>query len=130
MSLSAGASAGLLAAPAGVWASLLVTPLIVAAGQILFKIASTRMGALDGGLALRLASDPVMIAALALYGAGTLVWVVTLRFVPLTLAYPFMALTFCAVPLFSALWLGETVDLRYALGVATILVGLGVIVVR
>lgn len=117
-------------APPGVWAALVVTPLIVAGGQILFKLAAARLETVDPAGYLRLAFEPIMIAALVLYGLGTLIWVSALKFVPLTIAYPFMALTFCAVPAFSALWLGETVDLRYALGVVTILTGLGMILTR
>ena len=128
---ASGPAAGLFGqAPAGVWAALVVTPLIVAGGQILFKLAAARLESVDAAGYMRLAFEPIMIAALVLYGLGTLIWVSALKFVPLTIAYPFMALTFCAVPAFSAVWLGETVDLRYTLGVVTILTGLSMILTR
>ena len=46
---------------------------------------------------------------------------------PLTIAYSFMALTFCLVPLLAAVFLGEAVTLRYALGAALIISGMIII---
>lgn len=113
--------------PLPVIAGLLLTPLLISAGQILFKLTSARAGSLDAaGLAATL-SDPYLIAALAIYGFGTVVWVYVLKTVPLTVAYPFMALTFCAVPLLAWALLGETLTPRYMLGAGLIVAGLLVV---
>ena len=112
------------------WVGLVATPIIVAVGQILFKIAGDRMASVSAGGLLNTAIDPFMVAALAIYAIGTVLWVVTLKFVPLTVAHPFMALSFVVVPLFSWLTLGEAVDMRFALGLALVLAGIGVIVAR
>jgi drug/metabolite transporter (DMT)-like permease len=64
------------------------------------------------------------VAALALYAFGTIVWIFVLKQVPLTIAYSFMGLTFCFVPLLAQLFLGEALTLRYFLGVALIVGGM------
>lgn len=71
--------------------------------------------------------DPYLLAAFAIYGIGTIVWVYVLKSVPLTVAYPFMAMTFCVVPLLAWGLLGEALTLRYMLGTALIVGGLIVI---
>lgn len=108
-------------------AGLLLTPLMISAGQILFKLTSQRVGGTTPADLLRLALDPYLVMALAIYGIGTVIWVFVLKTVPLTVAYPFMALTFCAVPLLAWGLLGETLSLRYAMGAGLIMAGLVVI---
>ena len=106
------------------WIGLLGTPLLIAMGQILFKITSTTAGDVSLRGLLALAINPVLISALALYGFGTVVWIYVLRSVPLTIAYSFMGLTFCFVPLLAHVFFGEPLTLRYALGTALIFAGL------
>lgn len=106
------------------WIGLLGTPLLIAMGQVLFKLTSMSAGEFSlRGLAM-LALNPVLIAALALYGCGTLVWIYVLKSVPLTIAYSFMGLTFCFVPLLAQFFFGEPLTLRYLLGTALIFAGL------
>ena len=62
-------------------------------------------------------------AALLIYGFATLYWIYLLQQVSLTRAYPFAALSFVLVPLFAWLIFGDAVTLRYAGGVALIVVG-------
>ncbi|WP_331372966.1 DMT family transporter [Sinorhizobium chiapasense] len=113
-------------APA-VWFGLIFTPILISTGQILFKMTSARTGGFDFQGLTALLANPTLLAALALYGLGTIIWIFTLRSVPLTLAYSFMALTFCFVPLFAALFLGEALTIRYAAGAALIIGGMIVI---
>ena len=124
------AGGGWGAIPTLAWIGLIVTPFIVAVGQVLFKLAGDRMVAVSASGLMGTAIDPYMIAALGIYALGTVLWVVTLKFVPLTVAHPFMALTFVIVPLFSWWTLGEAVDFRYVFGLTLILAGLAVIVAR
>ncbi len=109
--------------PIHVVAGLVLTPLLVSAGQILFKRASEHAGAPDLSGLVPLLLNPYLITALVIYGVGTIVWVYVLKTVPLITAYPFMALTFCAVPALAWLFLGETLTLRYALGTGLIIAG-------
>ncbi|MCF6102124.1 transporter [Mesorhizobium muleiense] len=110
-----------------VLAGLVLTPLLISAGQVLFKLTSARAGGTDVPSVLALFADPYLIAAFAIYGFGTIVWIYVLKSVPLTVAYPFMALTFCAVPLLAWSLLGEQLSLRYGLGAALIIAGLLVV---
>jgi undecaprenyl phosphate-alpha-L-ara4N flippase subunit ArnE len=110
-----------------VLAGLLLTPLLISAGQVLFKLTSARAGVANLSGLLAIIRDPYLIAALIIYGFGTIIWVYVLKTVPLTVAYPFMALTFCAVPVLAWLFLGEALTARYALGCALIIAGLFVV---
>lgn len=114
----------LSALPPITWLGLLGTPLLIAMGQVLFKLASNSAGEFSLRGLLVLATHPVLIAALALYGFGTIVWIYVLKSVPLTIAYSFMGLTFCFVPLLAQVFFGEPLTLRYGLGVALIFTGL------
>ena len=109
------------------WAGLLGTPLLIASGQVLFKLTSRTAGSANLQGLMQLALNPILISALALYGIGTIIWIFVLKSVPLTIAYSFMALTFCIVPVLAASFLGETLTLRYAIGAALIMAGMIVI---
>jgi drug/metabolite transporter (DMT)-like permease len=105
-----------------VWLELLVFPVALTAGQILFKRSASRID-LAGSWVLELARIPAMWAALALYAAATLLWVRILSTVPLTRAYPFAALAFILVPAAGYFLFDEPVNARYALGTAFIIAG-------
>lgn len=113
--------------PLPVILGLIVTPVFIAIGQVLFKLASRTTGNLDLGGLTALILNPWLLIALVIYGSGTIVWVYVLKSVPLNYAYPFMALTFCLVPLFAWLFLGEAVTWQLAIGTALVLAGLAVI---
>lgn len=98
---------------------LLATILLLASGQILFKLAA-------GGLQLdnprTLISWP-LLAALTLYGIATLMWLLVLTRLPLSFAFPFYGLTFLLVPVLAALFLGEVLRVQTLIGGLVILVG-------
>ena len=106
------------------WGGLLVTPALIALGQILFKLASRGAGDVDAVGLLGLARNPFLLAALAVYGLGTVLWIYVLKSVPLNVAYPFMALSFCLVPALAWLTLGEAMTWRQLAGLALIVAGL------
>ncbi len=98
----------------------------MAAGQLLFKLASARL-AQNAPLterALALFGSPAFIAALALYFALSVLWVWVLSFTPLSRAYPFVALAFVLTPLLAAFTFSEPLTLRLLLGIGLILAGL------
>ena len=103
---------------------LVLTPLIIAGGQVLFKQAGVR-GA-DAPF-VRTLFDPTFILAVGLYGIATLMWVYVLKTVPLSAAYTFMALSYVVVPLLAVVFLDETLGLKYALGAGLIIAGLLVV---
>jgi drug/metabolite transporter (DMT)-like permease len=98
----------------------------MAAGQMLFKLASLRMDA-DGPLLERLGGlipNWAFLAALAIYLALSVLWVWILSFTPISRAYLFVALSFVVVPLFGALLFSEPISMRLGIGIAVILCGL------
>ena len=105
---------------------LLATPFMIAIGQVLFKVTSQRLVDNEGEFYTVL-FDPIMIAALAIYGSATLLWIYVLKTVPLSYAYSFMAMTFVLVPIMAYFWLGDAITLRYAGGAACIIAGLLII---
>jgi multidrug transporter EmrE-like cation transporter len=103
---------------------LMSFPFAIAAGQILFKRAASQIGGGSGvSWLLEVARLPTMWIALALYGAATLLWVRILMTVPLSRAYPFVALAFVLVPAAGYVFFQESITLRYAVGTALIVVG-------
>jgi len=108
-------------------ALLLVCVACLAAGQLLFKLSARTLQAATGPAdLLRLLTEPAFLLALVVYGGTTLLWVWILRKVPLTVAYPFVALSFVLVPLAGWALLGERVAWNYWAGIALIVAGIWV----
>ena len=98
----------------------------MAAGQILFKLASLRLVS-STSLAERLASlshNPLFLGALVVYFGLSIVWVWILSFTPLSRAYLFVALSFAIVPVASTLVFAEPLSIRLIAGIGLILAGL------
>ncbi len=90
----------------------------LALGQLLFKkVADGVTGNLLGEGFIGLLLNPWFWSAAMLYGISTLLWINILQGVPLSLAYPFVALAFVIVPLGAWAFFGEPLSLRYFLGV-------------
>jgi len=96
----------------------------MATGQILFKLGATKSPPVEGLQGwIQLIFQPVVIAALCLYAASTLLWLWLLQRIPLTTAYPFAALAFLLVPFGGWLIFKEPLNARYLMGVGLILAG-------
>ncbi len=91
-------------------------------GQVLFKLAAREI---DGTAPLlrQVIYNPYLFAALVVYGVATGLWVALLRQVPLSVAYPFVALAFFFVPLMGHWVLGETLRWQTLAGAAVIFAG-------
>src|SRR5437867_1430950 len=77
----------------GIIALLIGYPLLLAAGQILFKRTATRLVGLPMPEQLMaLLVQPSFYAACLLYAAATVLWVWLLTHIPLSAAYPFVGL--------------------------------------
>jgi drug/metabolite transporter (DMT)-like permease len=103
---------------------LMCFPFAIAAGQLLFKRAALQVtGSTGSAWLLELARLPTMWVAVALYAAATVLWVRILVTVPLSRAYPFVALAFVLVPAAGYLFFGESITGRYVAGTALIILG-------
>ena len=110
-------------------AILLTYSVALAGGQVLFKLAALRFtpAARWSDNLVALALNPYLILAILLYALLSAVWVWVLTFVPLSTAYPFVALTFVLTVASGALLFDEAVTLRLVLGGVMIIAGLIVI---
>ena len=98
----------------------------MAGGQLLFKAAALRYLA-DGSAGERAASllfNVYFVAAVALYIALTVLWVWLLTFIPLSRAYPFVALAFAITPLVGGLLFAEPITAKLLAGIVLLLGGL------
>ena len=94
-------------------------------GNLLFKASSEHLVVEQG--ALRLVQSLLtwqMILALFFYAMSTLCWVLLLRQMPLSRAYPFMAMSFAILPIFAFLLFKEPLTPRYLVGMLMFLSGL------
>jgi multidrug transporter EmrE-like cation transporter len=98
---------------------------LLALGQVLFKLSAGRTSANKWEF---LVSSP-FLAALVVYGLATLLWVFTLRFWPLTIAYAAQALTIVIVIAIGTGVFGEVLSTVQYCGIAIILAGLVVLAV-
>jgi multidrug transporter EmrE-like cation transporter len=98
----------------------------MAGGQMLFKVAAMR-AAEATAWSERISAilwNGYFVAALFLYGALTILWVWILTAVPISRAYPFVALAFALTPVLGILFFNEPASYRLAVGIVLILCGL------
>lgn len=107
------------------WIKLIVFQLAIASGQVLFKHVANSTHAESGmRWVFALAMHPLMWLALLLYAGATVLWVNILQVLPLSRAYPVMALAFLLVPLAGVAFFDERLDARYVLGAVLIMCGI------
>jgi drug/metabolite transporter (DMT)-like permease len=102
----------------------LLCVLLIAAGQMLFKVAAAQWR-IDGWswMTVRGFLSPALVLALFLYGLTTILWVLILRAVPLSAAFPIYALVFVLVPVAAHFLLGEPWSWNTLIGGAIIMLG-------
>jgi drug/metabolite transporter (DMT)-like permease len=101
---------------------LAMTVFALSVGQVLFKLAALGLAG-TGPMLARLLFNKYLLAAVVVYGIATAVWVALLRQVPLSVAYPFVALAFFFVPLMGHWVLGEPLRWQTMLGAVVIFAG-------
>lgn len=74
--------------------------------------------------AFHLFSSPFVVLGLFLYGVGTVLWLFALKQIDLSLAYPFVGMSFVMVFLMSVFILGEPFNLNRLIGSVIIVVGI------
>lgn len=107
----------------------LIAAAISAAGQILLKHAMAKHGLIEFspiGL-FRLLVEPRLILALTLYAGALLAWLHVLSKVPLSTAYPLLAITYAIVPVLSLIFFDEKIYQTQVIGICLILMGVALI---
>jgi multidrug transporter EmrE-like cation transporter len=111
---------------------LLILASIIAsvAGQYVLKTGAGQLGTLGveqagNGLAIafRAATNPWILGGLACYAMGAVSWIVVLTRVPLSWAYPILALNQILILLVAWLFLGETVNAMRWCGALLVVAG-------
>ncbi|MBL0419598.1 EamA family transporter [Ramlibacter sp. AW1] len=92
--------------------------LLAALGQVSFKWGATDRTALVEFV------NPWILGGLLLYLGGTVAWILALSKTPLTVLYPFTALTYVLVYLLAVTLLGEGLSVRGLGGTVLVLMGL------
>ena len=96
----------------------------LAVGQILMKLAATRIHEdVSQNFVFALLSPP-LLAALTLYAVVTALWLFILTKLPLSTAYPFSLLGSAIVPILAYLILRDPLTVKYFAGLFLVLTGL------
>ena len=96
--------------------------LMIVAGQICFKKAALSGAGLDS--IFQSFMNKWLLGAFAIYGVATFIWVTLLRTMPLSTAYPFIALGFILVPLAGVFLFGEHLSATQWVGTGMIVLGI------
>ncbi len=96
--------------------------------QILLRAAALRGASPTEPLTLL--KSPLFLIALAAYALSVLVWLAVLRKLPLSVAMPFMALVYVAVPIAAWFAFRDPISLRTLGGTVLIIAGIVVVAAR
>jgi drug/metabolite transporter (DMT)-like permease len=100
-----------------------------AVGQVMLKKGMDNMGPLTltlvslPGLVWRIVTNPYVFFGLAVYGAGTLFWLVAISRVGLSYAYPFVSLSYVIMLAAAFMLFHEEIPLLRIIGTAVICIG-------
>ncbi|MDR3388500.1 MAG: EamA family transporter [Rudaea sp.] len=124
----------MLSQSALMFALLATTVLCDVAGQVCFKLgvghdddAGIKRRAGIAGFVLDLIGSPWVVSGLLIYVVEFIVWFAALSLAPLSVAFPFMALSYCGVVVASRWILKERVSLRRWLGTAAVAGGVALV---
>ncbi len=99
-------------------------------GQLVLKTGMTQVGRIDAEsltrpfqTAISALCNPLIVGGLGLYVLGAAFWLTVLSRVPLSFAYPILALSYAITPILAWLLLGENVPSIRWFGVAVICLG-------
>lgn len=108
---------------------VLLSVLLAAAGQLIFKAALNQIGelTLSVDMLVRLMTEPLMLVGLAVFAASALLWLVALMRAELSFAYPFLSLSYVLVLLGGAVVFRESITPLRVAGFAAIILGLFIV---
>jgi undecaprenyl phosphate-alpha-L-ara4N flippase subunit ArnE len=105
------------------WSSLALVVLLGTAGQVALKHGIDPARSSQRPLLLR----PLILIWLACYAASTILWLIALRAIPLSQAFPILGMQFALIPLASSRLLGERVYARQWAGILLIAGGVALV---
>jgi multidrug transporter EmrE-like cation transporter len=112
------------------WALILTGVGLNAAAQLLLKVATRPLAHFSVFNADTLSSSVLILSksmpfwsGMVCYAASVCVWVAALSKAPVSTAYPMLSLGYVVVAAVSVAWLGESLTLGKALGIALICTG-------
>ncbi len=76
---------------------------------------------------IHMATNPLLIVGIAIFGISTLLWLFALAKADLSFAYPFLSLTYLVVLIGGAFLFGDKVTLSRVLGFAVIIAGVWIV---
>ena len=109
-----------------------MTVLLTVYGQLVLKWQVSLVGPLPHGAYPKIAFlghmllNPWVLSGLAAAFAASLCWMLALKKLPLSTAYPFTATSFLLILLFAALFLHEPITMGKAVGTVLIVAGIAV----
>jgi multidrug transporter EmrE-like cation transporter len=113
---------------------ILVSVLFAVSGQLTLKSAMTNIPAIGarqvktpGATIKRVAKQPRLWVGLFLFGVSAIFWLVVLTRLPLSVAYPFVGVTYIIVVVWSRFVLDEAVPPLRWLGVVMVALGIAVV---
>lgn len=113
---------------------LIISVVFAVAGQLTLKAAMNRIGRIGGAevsqagdTLARAVKEPVLWLGLILFGISALFWLVVLSRVPLSIAYPFVGISYILIVLLARVVLNEHVPLMRWLGVVVVAAGIAII---
>lgn len=98
--------------------SLAAGILLGVAAQLLLKVGATG----EGDLMVQLLKPQTMIG-LALYGMAAFFYIFALRKIPVTVAFPSVAMSYAIIAMLGYFWLKEPLGLAQIAGIAMIMAG-------
>ncbi|MGB4268082.1 MAG: EamA family transporter [Spirochaetota bacterium] len=110
-----------------------VTILCTVYGQLITKSRVNALGLKPNTLSAyytTLFLDPWFVSGLVAVLPAGLCWIYAIRHIPLSIAYPFMGLTFAFVLIGSSIILHETVTVQKVIGTVLIIAGISIIAMR
>jgi multidrug transporter EmrE-like cation transporter len=122
--------------PAGLvsLALLVVSVAFAIAGQVTLKSAMNNIGRIGtsevravGATVSRAAREPKLWVGLTLFGVSSIFWMVVLSRVPLSVAYPFVGISYVVIVLLSRFLLHEHVPVLRWVGVLVVATGIAII---
>lgn len=115
-------------------ALLVVSVVFAIAGQITLKAAMREVGRIGarevsawGETLKRAVTEPKLWVGLILFGISALFWLVVLSRVPLSVAYPFVGVSYILIVLFARVFLHEEVPTLRWLGVLVVAFGIAIV---